>query len=359
LDNIRKDIGDSYIWATVDESTDSLGRYVANILVGKLSSLGYSAPHLVSTKVLEKTNHETVSRFVNNSLRLLFRGTENYEDRLLLLVSDAAPYMVKAGKTLKPFFPNMIHLTCLAHGIQRAAELVRSSFKFVDMLIAETKKVFLKAPYRVQVYQELNPDLPLPPQPVVTRWGTWIEAAIFFSQNFDSIKQVIDKLPADAISVTKAKKLFAKPIVKRHLAYIEANLSNIPPAIEKLETCGLPLTESLEVVQTLSDQLASAPGKTAKKIAKQFEVVKGKNQGLTVVKEIALVLSGENPQDAGIVQDISPNIMAQFKYAPITSCDVERSFSVFKSILTNRRLSFTPENLEMYLVVNCGAKSLT
>ena len=32
----------------------------------------------------------------------------------------------------------------------------------------------------------------MPPQPVVTRWGSWIEAAIFYSQNFDQVRTIVD-----------------------------------------------------------------------------------------------------------------------------------------------------------------------
>ena len=44
------------------------------------------------------------------------------------------------------------------------------------------------------------------------------------------------------------------------------------------------------------------------------------------------------------------NVLAQMKFFPITSCDVERSFSDYKSILTEKRTSFTPENLEMHVI---------
>jgi hypothetical protein len=33
-------------------------------------------------------------------------------------------------------------------------------------------------------------DMPLPPQPILTRWGTWLQAAMFYSEHFDSIKEV-------------------------------------------------------------------------------------------------------------------------------------------------------------------------
>jgi len=41
-------------------------------------------------------------------------------------------------------------------------------------------------------------------------------------------------------------------------------------------------------------------------------------------------------------------------YAPITSCDVQRSFSKYKSILRSNRRLFVFENLKLYIVVACS-----
>jgi hypothetical protein len=59
------------------------------------------------------------------------------------------------------------------------------------------KKIFFKSPSRIQIYKETLPGLPLPPEPVITRWGTWIEAVIFNVNNYEGIKIVIEKLDND------------------------------------------------------------------------------------------------------------------------------------------------------------------
>lgn len=63
---------------------------------------------------------------------------------VLLIVTDAAPYMVCAMKALKVLYPKMIHVTCLAHGLHRVAEFIRSQMKDVNNLISSVKKIFLK-----------------------------------------------------------------------------------------------------------------------------------------------------------------------------------------------------------------------
>ncbi|XP_031329760.1 uncharacterized protein LOC116160649 isoform X2 [Photinus pyralis] len=78
ISDIRADIGHYNVWICVDETTDSMGRYVANLIVGKLSKDMLTTPHLLSCKVLERTNHCTVARFVNDSLAILWPNGIQY-----------------------------------------------------------------------------------------------------------------------------------------------------------------------------------------------------------------------------------------------------------------------------------------
>lgn len=112
--SIREIIGDSDIWISVDETTDTNGRYIANLLVGFLKHDTASQAYLLASKELPKTNHSTVSRFINDSLRILWPEGGN-DEKVRLLISDAAPYMIKTGDSLKIFYPNIIHVTCVAH----------------------------------------------------------------------------------------------------------------------------------------------------------------------------------------------------------------------------------------------------
>lgn len=115
---------------------------------------------------------------------------ESHEERVLLLVTDAAAYMLKAGRDLKIFYPNIIHLTCLVHGFNRIAEEVRLHFPLINTLISSVKKIFLKAPLRVEAYRATLINTPLPPEPILTRWGTWLEAALFYADNLTDIRDV-------------------------------------------------------------------------------------------------------------------------------------------------------------------------
>jgi hypothetical protein len=101
-----------------------------------------------------------------------------------------------------------------------------------------------------------------------------------------------------------------------------------------------------------SKKLDGARGEIGEKMRRKFVKVRDRNPGLGELIDIAKVLNG---QQAEI--EMAPNMVAAMKFAPLQSCDVERSFSVYKNILADNRTNFTPENLEMYLICNCEKRA--
>lgn len=129
-------------------------------------------------------------------------------ENVLLFLSDAAPYMVKSGKAIQALNTKMVHVTCIVHGFHRVAEEVRSYFNIVDQLISNVKKVFLKTPSRTRIFKNEAPDIPMPPQPVLTRWGTWLEAANYYCENYDVLKNIINKLDENDASSIQNQKIY-------------------------------------------------------------------------------------------------------------------------------------------------------
>lgn len=60
--------------------------------------------------------------------------------RSRILVTDAAPFMIKAGNGLQVLCPRMIHVTCVDHAMHRVAEELRLEFPKSDSLVSSTKK---------------------------------------------------------------------------------------------------------------------------------------------------------------------------------------------------------------------------
>ena len=114
-------------------------------------------------------------------------GLDKDPNQFKALLSDCAAYMTKSGRLMKLNYPNLLHITCLVHAIHRVCEQVREMFPEVNKFIACMKKIFLKSGSRIHKFKQACPDLPLPPKPVLTRWGTFIVAALYYGENYDQI----------------------------------------------------------------------------------------------------------------------------------------------------------------------------
>jgi hypothetical protein len=66
----------------------------------------------------------------------------------------------------------------------------------------------------------------------------------------------------------------------------------------------------------------------------------GKNRGFNDLKKIISILTGEATSMEGLPEYLNGNDLANYKYAPITSSYVERSFPRYKNVLTDNRHSF-------------------
>ncbi|KAJ4429863.1 hypothetical protein ANN_22067 [Periplaneta americana] len=237
------------------------------MVVGKLSPDGPSIPHLVCVKELSKVNSQAIAYFVNKGLQSLYSG--NIDDsKVLFFCTDAASYMVAATPLLKTFYPNLTHVTCLAHGLHRVSETIRNEFPLVNSFISNTKKCFCKAPSRISIFRENFPDIPLPSQPIVTRWGTWIQSVVYYSKYFKEVVTVIDKLPeTDSATCVKAvKDCLNDSRVKNDIAYITSNFSFIPASIEQLEREKQSLCSQIAIVKEAQVNIHSALGETGKKL---------------------------------------------------------------------------------------------
>ncbi|KAL4126677.1 hypothetical protein QTP88_010886 [Uroleucon formosanum] len=71
ISKIQNIIGDGPIWVGVDETTDADGRYIANVIVGKLSTEP-SKPFLLCCEELDKCNHKTICQLFNNAMGVLW-----------------------------------------------------------------------------------------------------------------------------------------------------------------------------------------------------------------------------------------------------------------------------------------------
>ncbi|VVC29750.1 Ribonuclease H-like domain [Cinara cedri] len=226
--------------------------------------------------------------------------------------------LIKAGQLLKMFYSKMVHVTCAAYCLYRTAEQVRDHFSAVEKLIENCKKVFKKAPTRDEMFEKEAPGVCLPPDPVITRWGSWINAAIYYCENLNTVCRIMTELDDD--DAVSTKKYIVKPGLESNLAYIKSNFTIFVLRINKLQTKDLSLTAVLKIIEDIEDSFKS------------------------------LMCEAD-----GDLEELASGDIVYFKYSPFTSVDVERSFSTYKTFLTDNLRSFKFENLAKHLVMQCNS----
>lgn len=142
----------------------------------------------------------------------------------------------------------------------------------------------------------------------------------------------------------------SKPSLQADLTFIKVHLSFLPKAITSLEESGISLSRSLQIITDSNEKMSRVPGPKGEILKGRMEEVLTKNSGLTVLSKIGEVMDGTG---AALPAGFDAADAANLAFCPIVSVDVERTFSVFKHIFADRRQSFSEENLEKSVVVNC------
>ena len=67
---------------------------------------------------------------------------------------------------------------------------VRAHLKNIDEIIARIKAATIKNKDRKKDFHDAG--LPSPPDPVITRWRTWLRAALYYSENLPAAHTIVN-----------------------------------------------------------------------------------------------------------------------------------------------------------------------
>jgi hypothetical protein len=97
------------------------------------------------------------------------------------------------------------------------------------------------------------------------------------------------------------------------------------------------------IIQTVICKLTNIPSETGNiiKILQYLNYVK-KKKGYQMLAKVGNILCG-NYED--LPEYFTPNIVIDIKFAPLISVDIERSFSLYKQILSDRRTNMSTDNM--------------
>lgn len=139
----------------------------------------------------------------------------------------------------------------------------------------------------------MYPNISLPPTPIITRWGSWIEAAEYYSEYFYEIKTVLNEFDEDdSEAIKESKKLFRNFNLKENLTFIKANFRCIRLAITNLESRGLTVIESLNILQSVREAIGKLHDQ---KYYNKMESILRRNTGYSHIVEIGEILQKTAP----------------------------------------------------------------
>jgi len=188
------------------------------------------------------------------------------------------------------------------------------------------KKNLIKAPQRQQEFIQ-HTKLSLPPVPVITRWGTWLNTALFYVENYSKVSTFIDNLnEKDSIAIQKVQALNKTTDLENQLLSLK-DYEFLPSAITKLEERSLKMSDQLEILNDIKTKLDG------------------------VSKEKLETSLRKNPDLKAFTENIGFEHRLKTLYAPLVSVEVERSFSLYKNILSDKRKNLTAENVERLNII--------
>lgn len=139
IEKIRAIIGDHPVYFTLEETRDRINRNVINILVGPLNGQK-TRSYLLSTEMHDSCDSTVMAQAFHRACEKLWPAGIRF-DKVLLALTDQAPYMIKCFTGLKNLqFSKMHHVTCLVHAIHRACEKIREDHPILDHFIGGIKK---------------------------------------------------------------------------------------------------------------------------------------------------------------------------------------------------------------------------
>lgn len=173
----------------------------------------------------------------------------------------------------------------------------------------------------------------------------------YYAKYFEQFKDVVEELEEnDAVAIRKVKEILCKPNIKTQLIFAETNYGFLAETITKLEGFNS-INIQINLINHATKKINDVKGNIGLKICRKLESVLNKNSNFKNMKQIANIFDLSSIDDNLDINEYSTTEIAAFKYAPLTSVDVERSFSMYKNFLRPNRLKFTFDNLKKHLFI--------
>ena len=313
----------------MNEAENAKQKYIS-VLVGSLDAPNQT--FLVDCHPLDSGsnfNRSIILHTMDDILRQLEIKRENFS----LFLTDAARYMSLAGKTLKELYPSLMHVTCVAHLLHNCAMRVRTHFKNIDVIIATIKAATIKNKDRKKDFHDAG--LPSSTDPVITRWATWVRAAVYYNENLPAVRTIVNNWTSAGFLVIRAKDAINVEDLVPDLVKIN-QYRTLAANVEFLEGSACSITDAYGLLKNM--QFDDDPCAIKNYIKKRLS-----NSDLqTTINCTNLTI---DPTSYALLQKTQP-----------TSAAVERSFSMLSKFLRKDR-NFDIKNVKNHMMLYYNKKS--
>ena len=308
-EQIQELLRDKKFFLIVDEAEVAKQKYIS-ALVGSLDAPNQT--FLVNCHPLDlliAVDH-VISSIILHTVDDILRQLEIKRENFSLFLTDAARYMSSAGKTLKELYPSLMHVTCVAHLLHNCAMPVRAHFKNIDEVIATIKAATIKNNDRKKDFYDAG--LPSPPDPVITRWVTWLRAALYYSENLPAVSAIVNNRTSAGLLVSRAKDAINVEGLASDLVKIN-QYRTLAANVEFLEGSACTITKAYGLLKNM--QFDNNPCAIKDYINKRLSN-----------SDLETIITCTN-------LTIDPTSYALLQKAQPTSAAVERSFSMLNKLL--------------------------
>jgi len=139
----------------------------------------------------------------------------------------------------------------------------------------------------------------------------------------------------------------------QHMLF-SSNYAFLPVLISNLEKQNLHNCESINIYEKVWINICSAQGNIAKCIENKLTAIFNKNCNFRKIEAIAKIIQGRNNNWMEDINNLSIKEILCFKYAPVTTSDVEKCFSQYKNLLRPNRQLIKDENISLYTIPYCN-----
>ena len=242
--------------------------------------------------------------------------------------------MSSVGRTLKELYPSLMHVTCVAHLLHNCAMRARAYFKNIDEVVATIKAATIKNKDRKKDFHHAG--LPSPPDPVITRWATWLRAALHYSENLPAVRTIVNNWTRAGLLVSRAKDAINVEGLVSDLVKINQHWT-LAANVEFLEGSACTITKAYGLLKNM--QFDDDPWAIKDYINKRLS-----NSDLeTIIYCTNLTI---DPTSYALLQKAQP-----------TSAAVERSFSMLNKLLRKDR-NFDVKNVKKHMMLYYNKTSL-